>query len=91
MLPFFSFINVQKIKILESLVKGNDPRLDYVLRSEIVFLHYVVFCVPEPQSQDSRGGPEDEDQAMEEQAPVHSGVDKEDEGDEENEQWTGPG
>lgn len=45
----------------------------------------------EPQSQDSRGGPEDEDQAMEEQAPVHSGVDKEDEGDEENEQWTGPG
>lgn len=39
----------------------------------------------EPHSQDSRGGPDDEDQAVDEQAPVQSGEDEEDEGEEETE------
>lgn len=50
-----------------------------------------VLC-PEPRTQDSRGGPDDEDE--EERCPTHSGAgDEEEEGEEEGEalQWRGPG
>ncbi|KAK7892080.1 hypothetical protein WMY93_024043 [Mugilogobius chulae] len=43
----------------------------------------------EPQSQDSRGGPDDEDQAIDEQAPVSSDEAEEDEGEEETDDCSG--
>ncbi|XP_031141205.1 zinc finger protein ZFPM1 isoform X2 [Sander lucioperca] len=46
----------------------------------------------EPRTQDSRGGPNDEDEDGEEQGPTHSGGEEVEEGEEEEEvlQWSGP-
>ncbi|XP_044048281.1 zinc finger protein ZFPM1 isoform X4 [Siniperca chuatsi] len=48
--------------------------------------------IKQPRTQDSRGGPEDEDRDGEEQGPTHSGDEEEEEGEEEEEelQWRGP-
>lgn len=52
-------------------------------------------CVvhPEPKTQDSRGGTNNEDEDWEERGPTHSGGEEEEEAEEEEEvlQWRGPG
>lgn len=75
--------------IMKTALKLNT--LLYTWSSDITY-NGVVLCT-EPHSQDSRGGPDDEDQAVDEQAPIQSGEEEEDEGEEETErrQWSGPG
>lgn len=57
-----------------------------------IFLNVCVY--PEPRTQDSRGGPDDEYEDREEQGSTHSGREEQEEGAEEEEevlQWRGPG